>query len=646
MTAPGGSTVTRVAATALLVLALLAMGFGTGERALVFPLVVGAIASFFVRIEGEVAFRTYILFGIPFAFLARFHPVEGSSEQGLNIPFYIALYMQLVAVRKLASETPNVAHVVFCATSGVAAIGADTDPVLYHRLVIVLVIPLLISVRGALVARRQDSKRRARGLGVAFAALGVFALTEGASVFIENIYEDVSRAVISRVARVPLPSAGGFSGAARLGGVSGLQAGTEASSIALRAFAKFAPGYLRARTFQDYEKGEWTSEPDGANARPVQLSADSKVGRLVLEGRAAPLASETPVSRIVPASDYGRYFFLPLHATAIDTTSEVVKFAPGGAVESPFDSTASGYSVFTSREPVHGTGWTKLPADPDLLAALDRILAEIGPRETPLDLVQAIRDWFQRSYVYKFGIDFEPGSDPLLQFLTKKKHGHCELFASAGALLLRRRGVPARYTTGYLCEEKNAHSDDLWVARNRHAHAWVEFHRGAPSGRPEFHDAKRGWETAEFTPDTGMPSFQPATGLEAWLDAAHGAWDRLRAIVAEQGVGGLVQLALGAGGDWLTQSWPGRGLVLILFLYVVRRGAKRLPKKAPRRKDRVLPGDLEAERKRYLAFERALARRGSPRSDSETLEEFAARLSPADAALVRAYAARRYARFS
>ncbi|MEZ0228058.1 MAG: transglutaminase domain-containing protein, partial [Planctomycetota bacterium] len=546
-------TAGKIACYVLVLCALVSMALCTREWLLIGPLVAALVASFFIHLEGDIPFRTYILLGIPFAVLARVHEVLplGDDDLGLNVPFYVALYMQVVAIRKLASSTTNLAHVIFCATSAVATIGANMEKEVYRAISFALVVPLVLATRGALRRRAKapDDKPASgvRGVGVAVAALLVFALGEGSARFVEAIYEDVSQAFIRRVARVPLPSAGGFSGAARLGSVADLQGGTEASTIAVRAFSKTAPGYLRGKTFLDYEKGEWTAEPDGPNERPIQLSSDSKLGRLVLPGRKAPASGETPAMRISPSSDFGRYFFLPLRASAIETVSEVVKVAPGGALESPFDPTSSGYGVFTSREPVKGTGWTKLPKDVELLAQLDRILGEIGPREDAPSLVQAIRDWVSAHYTYKYGIDFEKGSDPLVQFLTKKKHGHCELFAATGALLLRRRGVPARYTTGYLCEEKNARSDDLWVARNRHAHAWVEF----------FHPVQ-GWEVAEFTPDTGMPLFTPATGLEAWLDALSGWWDRVKALVAEQGVAGLFQAALKGVGSWLVGSWPGR----------------------------------------------------------------------------------------
>jgi hypothetical protein len=62
---------------------------------------------------------------------------------------------------------------------------------------------------------------------------------------------------------------------------------------------------------------------------------------------------------------------------------------------------------------------------------------------------------------------------PVVEFLEDIKAGHCEYFASAGVLLLRSAGVPARYVTGFVCRERGA-GRDHWISRRKDAHAWVE----------------------------------------------------------------------------------------------------------------------------------------------------------------------------
>jgi hypothetical protein len=63
--------------------------------------------------------------------------------------------------------------------------------------------------------------------------------------------------------------------------------------------------------------------------------------------------------------------------------------------------------------------------------------------------------------------------NPLRDFLTTKKEGHCEYFATATTLYLRSLGLPARVVVGYRGGIFNGLIDALEV-RNEHAHAWTE----------------------------------------------------------------------------------------------------------------------------------------------------------------------------
>src|SRR5262249_52889080 len=65
------------------------------------------------------------------------------------------------------------------------------------------------------------------------------------------------------------------------------------------------------------------------------------------------------------------------------------------------------------------------------------------------------------------------GVDPVESFLLGEHAGHCELFASAAVLLLRLRGVPARYVTGFRGGDWNAVGGYVAVRDDR-AHAWAE----------------------------------------------------------------------------------------------------------------------------------------------------------------------------
>jgi hypothetical protein len=69
----------------------------------------------------------------------------------------------------------------------------------------------------------------------------------------------------------------------------------------------------------------------------------------------------------------------------------------------------------------------------------------------------------------------EGGPSTLEYFLFVKKKGHCELYASSMALMLRMGGVPARLVSGFRIGRWPI--SDIVTVRMSDAHAWVEYYR-------------------------------------------------------------------------------------------------------------------------------------------------------------------------
>jgi transglutaminase-like putative cysteine protease len=65
------------------------------------------------------------------------------------------------------------------------------------------------------------------------------------------------------------------------------------------------------------------------------------------------------------------------------------------------------------------------------------------------------------------------GVDPVEDFVTVHKSGHCEYFASALTLMLRSLKIPARLAIGFKGGEYNP-GGRYYQVRELHAHAWVE----------------------------------------------------------------------------------------------------------------------------------------------------------------------------
>lgn len=634
-----------VAAMALLVIAGIGLGYA-GLWAFAGPLVAAVLvaAPFRGRLTYQVTAFQFIVLGVPVAILARV--TEGTNQLGAAVFYYVGLYLVLIGIIRLVSRpSPSrLPHIIFCASGALAAVGGDLAAPLYLKLVVAFGIPAIVALRVSLPAgpgrfTGKDTRRRLV-LGVAFLVMAALATVMTRT--LDYYYEDLSVAFIKRMRTRTLTAAGGFSGKARLEDVSRMQSEEAGRAVALRAYSKTAPGYLRGKSFGTYAKGEWTAAGPGAERRTVALETET-VRRHVLDGRPSPAAAASAGLTIKTASAYGAHFFLPLAGSAIDTESDLLIVYPGGAIESRYNSTSVGYDVHTDRKPVvpGKSDDVALPDDPEILSTLDAVIARL-PRASPSpeEAVALVRNHFAQHYDYELGIHFEPKPDPIVQFLTTKDKGHCELFATGGTLLLRRMGVRARYVTGFQCLEKNPLSDDLWLARNKHAHAWVEF-----VGRDG------AWETAELTPASGLPTVEAASGAESFFDWAHGLYERVMTSVSRYGLVALTLDFLRSGVTWLVSAWWRVALlVLLAAVFVARRFRRRAARVVVQ--ERVFPEDMARERQSFLRLESSLARKGLGKRDPETLPEYAARLAlvtfpdrEAALALVNRFASRRYAPF-
>jgi len=110
---------------------------------------------------------------------------------------------------------------------------------------------------------------------------------------------------------------------------------------------------------------------------------------------------------------------------------------------------------------------------------------------------------------YLSGPDFEntrelpdlPPHRPVDAFLRETRAGHCELFASAMALMLRSLGIPARVVSGYRGGEWSD-LDRSYTVRADMAHMWVEVYF-----------IGIGWVTFDPSPSEAAPGLLSATRL-------------------------------------------------------------------------------------------------------------------------------------
>lgn len=147
---------------------------------------------------------------------------------------------------------------------------------------------------------------------------------------------------------------------------------------------------------------------------------------------------------------------------------------------------------------------------------IDSYDAEYATASDTLEFMQALRETVSKQSTYTLA----PGKTPVDQdfaahFLLDNQKGYCMHYATAGVVLARMAGIPARYCEGYLvdCKENktlkktvvNGKSVYTLNVLDSNAHAWVEFYING-----------WGWVPFEFTytqvepqePST-MPSENP-----------------------------------------------------------------------------------------------------------------------------------------
>ncbi|RME33031.1 MAG: hypothetical protein D6786_08805 [Gammaproteobacteria bacterium] len=266
---------------------------------------------------------------------------------------------------------------------------------------------------------------------------------------------------------------------------------------------------LREAAYDRYRNGNWSAT--GRGFTPLDHPADGRTWVLVPGPPGeAELTIHTRLWResgVIP---------LPHGATTLRIDGALgLERNPYGTVRLEYHPGRIGYRVRYrpggSADPPPGPADLEVPES--YRAPLDRQLRDWGLAGLkPGEAVPRLAAIFARDFRYSLVRRGRfAGGTPLLQFLSRTHAGHCEYFASASVLLLRRLGIPARYVVGYAVEEYSP-LEGLYVVRSRHAHSWAI---AWLEGR---------WRTVDNTPAVwaGMeaaqaPAWTPVYDFFAWL---------------------------------------------------------------------------------------------------------------------------------
>jgi transglutaminase-like putative cysteine protease len=271
---------------------------------------------------------------------------------------------------------------------------------------------------------------------------------------------------------------------------------------------------------------------------------------------------------------------------------------------------------------------------------IPRLAGQItGAASNRYDKAVALEKYLKTHYGYTLQLLRSPVTDPLANFLFERKQGHCEYFASSMAVMLRTLGIPSRVVNGFRSDEFNDVTGN-YVVRAKNAHSWVEAYfpgygwvtfdptPGGAIGSPQgwgramlYLDAAASfWREWVISYDT---SHQNILG-QAMLNGTRGSWERAR-MWARLHYERLLNLA--RKGQRGVEHAPGRwftGGVTIALLLLVAGNVGRLARMIRRKRLQAHPerSPDEAAAIWYDRMARYLARRGVPKSPTQTAREF------------------------
>jgi hypothetical protein len=395
--------------------------------------------------------------------------------------------------------------------------------------------------------------------------------------------------------------------------------------------------YLRGAVYDDYDLLRWQTSFAGAERSITDADFDTRH----IEADAS--AWRITLSRNAPRGNDMRWF-LPANACDITTKEQRVEIDHFGVSRRAINDEVPQSMTFR----VAGTACKEQPAallpptPRDLRLAYRntearKLAAQLTPianawvakanATTKRAKLKAIERELATSYEYSLAVDRTPSVDPVIDFLTIHKAGHCEYFASAMVLLARTQGISARLVGGYHTTEVNPLTNQV-VVRDRNAHTWVE---------AWIDDEEVGGSSASANTDPGSTITTTSTTAStagAWYPydptpAVESLGRRSRFQQVTDLISSLIERAI----ITLRRLGPlGIAIVLAsaLAVYyagraVVRFVRTQLQIRRRRRSGRRL-GDDDIPLPCFVSLESALKSAGHARDESEPIEAFARRL--------------------
>ena len=185
--------------------------------------------------------------------------------------------------------------------------------------------------------------------------------------------------------------------------------------------------------------------------------------------------------------------------------------------ELPMEPGSPEHEMLTQLNPAHY---------PQLVQTAQRVARQYEDRNR-IEICRALVRELSQSNGFSYTLDYrtvdkDSSLDPVEDFFANHRSGHCAMYASALALMLRSLDIPARYVVGYHGGSYNQLTD-CYVIHDRNAHAWVEAYISPEQCTEEMFEKGMAWEAGSWLTLDATPPVNFENGNEAF-DLARSIW--------------------------------------------------------------------------------------------------------------------------
>lgn len=606
----------------LCILATLALG--SSAQTVPAPAIIVTLLGLYLvfgypRLPKPRSFLAFVL-AVPFALWYREQgdAVRMNEYVPVTLLFVVGLYMMALAAHHVMAigKGGSRDYALACAVMGMGMAGTAQTNMFYLPLLMVFVPVLLWHIRTEILTGSDWHWRHAPWvkLGAAMVALG--AITVGMHVFVVEKIPAINQWAVSQLVRHGGRSSVGFDRSTDLKtvlGVWGREGDPSEQEIAIHVFAADRPDpYLRGAVYDRYHDGVWRVIEEQQTLDPT----GAKLGRNIFNTRSAE--SGEFVAMVYADGRYDDTFFLPIGVHQFTSFADRARYGRAYTARPNRDSSAGGYGYYKPASSMPAPTEQELQIPGEIDRNIRRLAHEVMRDDLPpAENIARLESYFAKHFEYQRGMERDTRKDPVLEFLEDQRKGHCEFFATAAALMLRSMDIPSRYVTGFVADEPGL--GDVWIARRKDAHAWVEAYLGD----------ELGWRIVEATPASAQPETAPISDTARFGEWIAMQWGRLVQLVAS---GGVMAVAASIWDMIVTLPqrvpiWAWLVLIALGVAWVFRNDLKRFIVGTDQRD---LPARVIELQRQLATAEKMLARHGVRRPASMTVGRFIQRVRQAE----------------